>query len=148
MYFRLFYQGNGSFKLARTSESQPRRPKQHKVRCCYLWDSEVVKEFAQDGQIRRTTPKTLFKERLENGSTTCFKHIPGHETCSTYKGWKNKHVVDATAIKEEASSKARSIYIALSQEVLVNGKAVHIPLFLYHSSPLFTVPLFTVPLPL
>ena len=34
------------------------------------------------------------------------------------------HVVDATAIKEEASSKARSIYIALSQEVLVNGKVV------------------------
>ena len=36
------------------------------------------------------------------------------------------HVVDATGIKEEASSKARSMYIALSQEVLVNGKAVHI----------------------
>jgi len=36
------------------------------------------------------------------------------------------HVVDATAIKEEASSKAKSIYIALSQEVSVNGKAVHI----------------------
>ena len=35
------------------------------------------------------------------------------------------HVVDATAIKEEASSKARSIYIALSQEVVVNSKAVH-----------------------
>ena len=36
------------------------------------------------------------------------------------------HVVDATAIKEEASSKTRSVYIALSQEVLINGKVVHI----------------------
>ena len=79
-----------------------------------------------DGQILRTTPMKLFKERLENGSITCFKHIPGHEICSTYKGWKNMHVVDTTAIKEEASSKTRSMYIALLHEVLVKGKAIRI----------------------
>ena len=32
------------------------------------------------------------------------------------------HVVDAMAIKNEACSMTRSMYIALSQEVLVNGK--------------------------
>lgn len=96
------------------------------MRCCYLWDSEVVKEFADDGQIRRTTPKKLFEERLKNGAINCYKDIPGHETCSSYKGWKSMHVVDASALKEEASSKAKSMYIALSQEVVVNGKVVQI----------------------
>ena len=36
------------------------------------------------------------------------------------------HFVGTTGIKEEASSKARLMYIALSQEVLVNCKVVHI----------------------
>ena len=68
----------------------------------------------------------LFKERLKNGLITCFKDTPGHETCSTYKAWKSMHVVDASALKEEASSKARSMYIPLSQDVVVNGNIVHI----------------------
>ena len=68
----------------------------------------------------------LYKERLKNGLIHCYKDVPGHEACSTYQGWTSNHVVDATAIKQEASSKARSMYIPLSQEVMVNGKVVHI----------------------
>ncbi len=77
-------------------------------------------------QIRRTTPKKLHEECLENGTINCYKDIPGHETCSSYKGWKSMHVVDASALKQEASSKAKSMYIALLQEVVVHGKVVQI----------------------
>lgn len=97
-----------------------------KDRCFYLWDSEVVKDFANDVQIRRCTPKKLFQERLKNGSLTSCKGVPGHEECSTYSIWKTKHEAEASMLKEEAHSKSRSTYIALSKEVVANGKVVHI----------------------
>ena len=68
----------------------------------------------------------VYKERLKNGLIPLYKDIPGHKTCSTYKGWTSTHVVDATAIKQEATSKAKSMYIPLSHEVMVNVKVIHI----------------------
>ena len=66
-YGRLLGEASESFKLLTTSESQLQTSRKEKVRCYYLWDPEVVKEFTTDLDIRRTTPKKLFQERLKNG---------------------------------------------------------------------------------
>jgi len=109
-----------------TSESQLQSSQKKNVRCYYLWDSEVVKEFANDVQIRRRTPKNLFQERLKNGVIRCHKDYPDHFQCCNYKEWKVRHAVEAADLKQEAQSNGRSLYIALSKDVLVNGKVVDI----------------------
>ena len=96
------------------------------MRCYYLWDSEVVKEFANDLQIRRTTPKRLFNERLRSGEIRCYKQLPEHLACSNYKDWKLKHIMEASILKQEAESKARSQYIPFSKDVQIRGKVVQI----------------------
>lgn len=96
------------------------------MRYYYLWDSAVVKEFANDAQVRRTTPKTLFNARLKNGSITCYKENLEHIACANYKDWKVKHTVEASILKEEAKSKGRSLYIAISKEIVIHGKIVQI----------------------
>ena len=96
------------------------------MRCYYLWDSEVVKEFGTDLQIRRTTPKKLFHERLKNGIIRCCKDYPDHAECCNYTEWKGKHAVEAAELKQEAQSKARSMFIGFSKDVVIHGKVVHI----------------------
>ena len=96
------------------------------MRCCYLWDSEVVNQFANDQQIRRTTPKRLFRERVRNGTITCYKHDPGHVGCSNYNDWKVKHSMEASLLKDEAGSKFRSLFIPISKKVSMHGKIVEI----------------------
>lgn len=96
------------------------------MRCCYLWDSEVVNQFANDQQIRRTTPKRLFSERVRNGTIKCYKQDPGHALCSNYNDWKVKHSIEASLLKDEATSKFRSIFVANSKKVSIHGKVVEI----------------------
>ena len=96
------------------------------MRCCYLWDSEVVKQLANDQQIRRTTPKRLFRERVRNGTIKCYKEDPGHAVCSNYNDWKVKHSTEASILKDEAASKFRSLFIAVSKNVSIHGKVVEI----------------------
>lgn len=96
------------------------------MRCYYLWDPEVVKEFATDLEIRRTTPKKLFQERLKNGILQCSKDFPDHAKCWKYKEWKGKHPVEAADLKQEAQSKARSVFIGFCKDVMIHGKVVHI----------------------
>ena len=67
----------------------------------------------------------LFQERLKNGSLNCWKGV-GHEECSSYRGRKIRHAVEASVLKDEANFKARSIYVAVSKEVVANGKVVQI----------------------
>lgn len=95
------------------------------MRCCYLWDSEVVNQFANDQQIR-TTPKRLFSERVRNGTIKCYKQDPGHALCSNYNDWKVKHSIEASLLKDEATSKFRSIFVANSKKVSIHGKVVEI----------------------
>ena len=96
------------------------------MRCCYLWDSEVVNQFANDQQIRRTTPKRLFSERVRNGTIKCYKQDPGHALCTNYNDWKVKHSMEASLLKDEATSKFRSIFVANSKKVFIHGKVVEI----------------------
>lgn len=96
------------------------------MRCCYLWDSEVVNEFGDDQQIRRTTPKRLFRERVKNGTIKCYQDDPGHTACSNYNEWKLKHSMEASLIKEEATSKVRSLFIPISKRLSIHGKVVEI----------------------
>ena len=96
------------------------------MRCCYLWDSEVVYQFANDQQIRRTTPKKLFHEHVRNGTIKCYKHDPGHVACSNYNDWKVKHSMEASLLKDEAASKFRSLFIPISKRVSIHGKIVEI----------------------
>lgn len=100
-----------SFKLTGTSETQQPTSNQEKVTCFYLWDFEVVKEFSDDVQIRRYTPHKLFQERLMNRLLNSCKGVPGHEECSTYSVWKNKHGVEAAILKNDAHRKSRSMYV-------------------------------------
>ena len=95
------------------------------MRCCYLWDSEVVNQFANDQQIRITTPRRLFREHVRNGTTTCYKHDPGHVACSNYNNWK-RHSIEASLLKDEAASKFRSLFIPISKKVSIRGKIVEI----------------------
>ena len=122
---RLLGEAIEAFKLLTTSESQLQSSQKENVRCYYLWDSEVVQEFANDVQIRRRTPKKLFQERLKNGVIRCHKDYPDHLQCCNYKEWKVRHAVEAAYLKQEAQSNGKSLYIALSKDVLVNGKVVH-----------------------
>ena len=96
------------------------------MRCCYLWDSEVVNEFRDDQQIRRTTPKRLFRERVKNGTIKCYQEDPGHTACSNYNDWKVKHSMEASLIKVDAASKVRSLFLPISKSVSIHGKIVQI----------------------
>lgn len=95
------------------------------MRCYYLWDPEVVKNFA-DLQICRTTPKKLFHERLKIGIIQCHKDNPDHAECWSYKKWKGKHSVEAADLKQEAQSKVRSMFIGCSKDVVIHGKVLQI----------------------
>jgi hypothetical protein len=82
--------------------------------------------FSDDSQIRRTTPITLFKQRLNNDKINCHRVIPGHEKCSTYVGWKKMHTIDASALKNEAASIYKSVFVPVFKDVLIHGKPVKI----------------------
>ena len=125
-YGRLLGGTSESFKLLTTSESQIQSSRKEKVRCYYLWDPEVVKEFPTDLEIRRITPKKLFQEQLKNGIIRCSKDYPDHAECWNYKEWKGKHPVEVADLKQEAQSKTRSMFIGFSKDVVIHGKAVHI----------------------
>ena len=77
-------------------------------------------------KLERTTPKRLFNERLRSGEIRCYKQLPGHLACSNYKDWKVKHIMEASSLKQEAESKARSQYIPFSKDVQIPGKVVQI----------------------
>ena len=86
----------------------------------------AVKEFSDDVQIGRYAPQKLFQERLTNGLLNSCKGVPGHDECSTYSEWKNKHGLEAAIFKDDAHRKSRSMYVPVSKEVVVHRKIFQI----------------------
>ena len=117
----------GSFKVGKTSGTGKKtdQPLQN-VRCCYLWDPEVVKNFANDDGIRRQTAKMLFQREISAGNITCIKAFPGHESCQEYKTWKTCRPIDAHDITHKSHSSSRSAYVPLAQVIVVHGKEVQV----------------------
>ena len=117
----------GSFKLDKTSGNGRKtdQPLQ-KVRCCYLWDPEVIKNFANDNGIRRETAKTLLQRETNAGNISCIKALPGHGSCRHYKTWKAHHPIDASDVIRKSHTSSCSAYVPLAQVIVVHGKDVHI----------------------
>lgn len=84
------------------------QPKQGKVRCCQLWDLEVVKHFKDDCQIRRWTAKSLYKQKIDSGEICRFQSWEGHENCCDYNHWCVKHPLNAKEISIQANESNRS----------------------------------------
>ena len=95
------------------------------MRCCYLWNPEVVKNFAEDDGIRRTTSQSLFKQEIKEGNITCIKAL-GHSKCIQYKSWKKAHPIEAADLIKRANSTCKSIYVPSAKTIVVNGNDVEI----------------------
>ena len=108
----------------------PPDPPQHvrsgKVKCHHFWDPEVVKHFAEDRQIRRWTAKSLFLQQVQSGAVSCYASIEGHDRCTEYKHWSEKHPIDARQLIEKASSSFRSVYIPMVCTINVYGRTIQI----------------------
>ena len=101
-------------------------PKLERVKCCHLWDPEVVKHFKADCQIRRWTAKTLFKHQVASGELCCFKTIEGHENCCDYQHWCAKHPIDAKENIKKANESHRSIFVPMKCIITPLGKTVQV----------------------
>ncbi|KAJ7377451.1 hypothetical protein OS493_029354 [Desmophyllum pertusum] len=97
-----------------------------KVKCHHLWDPEVVKQFADDRQIRRYTAKSLFLQQVKSGEICCFQTMSGHECCQEYKDWREKHPIDAKDLIDKASNSFRSIYIPTKCDINIYGQCVQV----------------------
>ena len=96
------------------------------VRCHHFWDQEVVKHFAEDRQIRRRTAKSLFLQEVRSGAVSCFSKIEGHESCTEYKSWCEKHPIDARHLIEKANSSYRSVFVPMTCTINVFGSSIRI----------------------
>lgn len=97
-----------------------------KVRCCYLWDPEVIKHFKVDRQIRRWTANSLFNQKISSEEICCFKTIEGYGNCCDYQQWCAKHPIDAQENIKKANESYRSIYIPMKCAISPFGKNVEV----------------------
>ena len=104
----------------------PQQIKSGKVKCHHYWDPEVVKQFAEDRQIRRWTAKSLFLQQVRSGAVSCYASIEGHDRCNEYKQWIEKHPIDARQLIEKANSSCRSVYIPNVCTINVYGNNIQI----------------------
>lgn len=102
------------------------QPKVEKVRCCHLWDPEVVKNFKADRQIRQWTAKSLFNQKITSEEICCFKTIEGHGNCRDYQQWCAKHPTDTKGNIKKANESYRSIYIPMKCTISPFGKNVQV----------------------
>ena len=98
--------------------------KPRNVICLYYCDPEDVKHFKDDKGIKRSTTKSLFKERLHEGIIRCYKTSVNHEQYYRYEAWTKKHPGKQKLMLEEAGRNPRAIFIPLNKTVSVHGRDI------------------------
>lgn len=107
-----------------TSGSCKEHNKRQNVTCLYYWDPEVVKQFKDDKQIRRSTTKPLFKKRLHEIIIRCYKTSVNHEQCYRDEAWMKKHAGEQKIMLEEAGRNPRAIFVPLNKTISVHGRDI------------------------
>ncbi|KAJ7328574.1 hypothetical protein OS493_024494 [Desmophyllum pertusum] len=82
--------------------------------------------FTEEKQTMELKATFQEKKELDAGKITCFKTLPGHESCHEYKTWKKSHPIDASGITRKSHSSSRSVYVPLTRVIAVYGKEVHV----------------------
>ena len=101
------------------------KPDSQSSECLYFFENpDIVESFKDDCSIRKVSTKTLFERERAKGKFGCFLKEKGHTTCSTFKGWKDKHPGEAEELAK--SRPARAIYVLLNREVTYKGQKLFV----------------------
>ena len=101
------------------------KPDTRNSECLHLFEHpDIVESFRDDCSIRKVSTKTLFEQERSKGKFSCFVSEEGHENCSTFKGWKEKHPEEAEELGN--SRPARATYVLLNREVNYKGQKLFV----------------------
>ena len=101
------------------------KPDSQSSECLHFFENpDIVESFKDDCSIRKVSTKTLFERERAKGKFRCFLKEKGHTTCSTFKGWKDKHPGEAEELAK--SRPARAIYVLLNREVTYKGQKLFV----------------------
>ena len=101
------------------------KPDSQSSGCLHFFENpDIVESFKDDCSIRKVSTKTLFERERAKGKFRCFLKEKGHTTCSTFKGWKDKHPREAEELAK--SRPARAIYVLLNREVTYKGQKLFV----------------------
>ena len=90
----------------------------------FLENADIIESSKDDRSIRKVSTKTLFERERAKSKFRCFLKEKGHTKCSTFKGWKDKHPVEAEELAK--SRLARTIYVLLNGDVTYKGQKLFV----------------------
>jgi len=91
--------------------------KHTKVKCHYIFDGEIVKQFQSDQVIHRMSMSTAFRHSPD-------LHCSSHSKCSSYDVWKLMHPDRLEKLKTRCSPQAE--YIHQEADLSLNGKVMSV----------------------